>query len=155
MRIVEDSPDRLVLAHQPVWQALGSALALAVALAAALTTWSAGDELAPFLGAIGLAGLVAALFLLQRTTATLDRPRRQVTIHRRAVLRRTVTETPLAAVRRAEIQSRVPWFNRRLRKVHRPALELTDGNRVPLTRHYSEGPGPGRAVQAINRWLGA
>lgn len=156
MKIVEDSPDRLVLAHQPVGLTIGCALALALILAGSFVTWTEGDGLgARFLGAIGLAGLTAALFLLQRTTITLDRRKREVTIRRRAALRRSVTETPLAAVRRAEIQSRPPWFNRRLRKVHRPALELTDGRRLPLSRHYSEGTGAGRAVQTINRWLGA
>lgn len=156
MKIVEDSPDRLVLAHQPVGLTLGYALALALILAGGVVTWNQGDMLgARFLGALGLTGLVAALLHLQRTTVTLDRRQREVTIRRRAALRRTETGTPLAAVRRAEIQSRPPWFNRRLRKVHRPALELTDGKRLPLTPHYSEGPGAGRAVQAINRWLGA
>lgn len=156
MRIVEDTPERLVLHHHPRWLVLASALVLALILYAYLSTMNDGDQgLSHLIAGIGLAWLVAALVLIQRTRATFDRRSRQITIRRQAVLRRSVAELPFAAVRRAEIQSRVPWFNRRLRKVHRAALELTDGNRVPLSPHYSEGPGSGRAVQAINRWLRA
>jgi len=156
MRIVEETPDRLVLEDRPVLFALGYALAVLAMFAVALFAAQNGDLLeARALGVAGLLALIVALAIVRRTVVSLDGRQRQVTIRRSGVLRRTVAEVPLATVRGAEIQSRRPLFAKRLRKVHRPALTLTDGNQHVLVPLYASGPGAGRAVQAIRRWLEA
>ena len=169
MRVVENSPDRLVLRDIP----LGPGLALlAVALLPMLWGWAlarAGQGT----GGLFLIGIGVLIFLgcfgafVQMLTVRLDRPSDSAQITQTGLFGRRRTNHPLSDLTGATLQSTlikrkpgdmVGKSGRRLPpepRVWRAALVRRDGTQLPLTEAYGSERTAGAFAAALNGWFGA
>jgi hypothetical protein len=157
MRIIENSPERLLLVSQSVW---APAFFAVFALGMLTMAWFARAH-APVI-ALGLLGIGAALVLgmlgtWRTETAEFARVTRTATITIRSGFGTKADTVPLAAIRQAvAIRGR--------RNAHmtgalantdgRPSLELRrSAPTVPLTKAYLGQPAATEIVDAVNAWL--
>jgi hypothetical protein len=157
MKIVTDTPDRLVLGDRPL--AVGIMLVATILLlaAAGLATLFSGNWPA---GLMLLAGAGAfyvpfAVFVVQ-TVAVFDRPTGTGVLRRKSVRRQTEDSFPLTAIRIARLDRRERRENngRRTVRLARIALHLADGRTLHLPEAHVGGPAVPAAADALRRWLG-
>lgn len=165
MRILHQTPDRLVLELRPL-----ALLILCLGLAALFAAIGFGmpaliARLVPFAGAagqvpgIGLLGyaailpLLVAAVLLKTRRLTFDRNAGRVTLAARGLFGRSETSHDLAAFRGALLQR-----NRRAGNnstTYTALLHFADPiGTVPVTPYGTGGSEPARTVEAINDWFG-
>lgn len=155
MKVVLNTPDRLILRSRPVRLAAifggGTAIFAAVVLVKALAGNSDEAERA----ALPMVLLAAAFVVFVRETiATFDRAAGEVVIARRSVFGRSGTRLPLTDIRQARAEADPDKERTRSgRPLQRAVLVLTDGKVVPLTGAYSADPGTEEAVKAMKAWL--
>jgi hypothetical protein len=171
VRIVEQSPERLVLEIRPV-----ALMVMCVGLF--LLFFVLGFGMRPFLPAIaGLIGvpdmgrsalpgapgmtvlgyasvipLLVAVFLIKTRRLTFDRASGQVTLASRGLLGRGEKGYPLADLQGASLAAS---RSHNSGTTYRAVLHFAGAaGQVPVTPYSTSGPGPARSVDAINSWLG-
>lgn len=154
MKIAQDTPDELVIDNVP-WVTSVLLIAFTLVFVGAGISLLLGGEWAGGLLMGGLGGGLGAIGLAaftERTQMWADRRAGTVALRRRTLLGRSEEVRRLDEVERAVVEgSRTSKGS----SVYRPALELRSGLRLPLWQAYVSGQSAGRAVEAINRWLGA
>ncbi|QJF52647.1 hypothetical protein [Roseobacter ponti] len=158
MKIIEDTPDRLVFESRPVLFAfMAAAMALALT-AAAIGLFTSG---APGRGLLLTACLVLLavpmIFVTFERVRVIFDAREGICTLRRRNLRGDGTRThKLSTVIRAMVQTRKG--DGESSDAHRIALVIgadTAANRHPLTRFHVSGPAAETATDRINAWLRA
>jgi hypothetical protein len=157
MKIVTDTPDRLVLHDRPLAVGImlvGTMLLMAAAGLATLFSgnWPAGLML---LAGAGVFYVPFAVFVAQ-TVAVFDRPTGTGVLRRTSTRRQTEDSFPLAAIRTVRLDRRERRGNngRRTVRLARIALHLTDGRTLHLPEAHVGGPAVPAAAEALQRWLG-
>jgi hypothetical protein len=157
MRIRLNTPERLVLEDRPL--ALGLMLICVILLmaAAGLATlfagnWGAGLML---LAGAGVFYVPFAVFVVH-SVAVFDRQAGTGVLRRRSVRRTAEERFALDAVRAVRIDGRERRENngRRLVRLARIALHLTDGRVLHLPEAHVGGPDVPAAGEALRLWLG-
>lgn len=161
MRLVEDTPGRLVLEDRP-W-ILGSILAVAILF---FTMLALGLGQANLWLGLGM-GLGAVLFgaafvaFVRRVIVIFDRDAGAVVIRTASVLGQSQATHPLRDISGAGVETTVnrstSTNGSRLAsnsETHRCVLHLA-AQTVPLTEVSSSGDGAARTAEVINRWLAA
>jgi hypothetical protein len=158
MRVVENSPDRLVIEDNPVL--LGAFLAILILFFAAVALWTIGS--APLVAFAALTGAalmgVAFAAFVRRVFVAFDRAAGAVVIRTASIRRQTEVQLPLTDIAQAvvEVTTSLDDQNSSTPRtlMYRPALSLKDGRpNHPLVQVYSGGTGAARVVDAINDWL--
>jgi hypothetical protein len=171
MKLIEETPDRLVIELRPTGLvilcigmfALFFILGFGVNwFLPAMVEYSglpgsqSMDDLPqiPGMTILGLASflpLVVAILFLKTRRLEFDRKAGQVTIHSLGTLGKSAVTYPMATV-----QGAVQITNRAQdgRVAHRAALKLSGAKGiVPLTPYFTSGTGPEVTVNTINGWL--
>ncbi|MCF1707498.1 hypothetical protein L0V05_01580 [Tabrizicola sp. J26] len=169
MRVVENTPERLVLRDIPLGP--GAAL-LAVALLPMLWGWALARA-GQMTGGLFLIGFGVIIFLgcfgvfVQVLTVRLDRAADHAEITQTGIFGRRQTIHSLADLTGATLQStlirrkpgdRIGKAGRRLPpepRVWRTALVRRDGTHLPLTEAYGSQKTAGALAAALNGWFGA
>jgi hypothetical protein len=168
MRIVEQSPDRLVIDIRPVglmilclglfllFLFLGFGTGQIVSLFTGLTGFPNGSAIpAPSgFGLIGYASVIplsVAIFALKARRLTFDRMAGTLTIATRGVLGRGETRYPLADFRGASVAQSRSGNNG---TTYTAVLHFAD-QMVKVTPYGTSSSGPSRTATAINAWFGA
>ena len=171
MRIVEQTPDRLVLEILPValrvlcvglfllFFVLGFGIRLILPAIAGLTRMpemglSALPRM-PGMNVLGYASVIPLLvgvFLIKTRRLTFDRPSGKVTMASRGIMGRGEAAYPLADLQGATLAaSRSNGSG----TTYRAVMHFSGATgQVPVTPYSTSGPGPSRTVEAINGWLG-
>ncbi len=172
MRIVEQTPDRLVLEIRPValmvicvglfllFFVLGFGMRLFLPAIAGLmgmpdTPMLTNLPSVPGMNILGYASvipLLVAVFLIKTRRLTFDRSSGKVTVATRGLLGRGETGYPLADLQGASLAASRSGNSGTAYR----AVMLFSGptGQVPVTPYSTSGPGPARTVEAINGWLG-
>lgn len=154
MRILEESEDRLLLAHRP-W-----AIGLGIAAAFGLTAWTSASLFAdgdlPGGVMIGLGALLclgAGAVFVRPATLLLDRTSGQVTYREAGLLGSAARSRPLSGIAAAEI-ARGRWSaSPGAARGSRAILRADDGSVFTLASAHMSHRDAARAVAAVNRWL--
>lgn len=160
MKVLDQTPDRLLLEENPV--GLGVVLAIAVflplALAVVLLVQGSWFGLIPLAVAAFLA--VFLVLFVVRTRVLFDRPAGRVVIRVRRLTGGTAQVLPLADILAARVETSISRSSptdggtTTVSETHRTVL-LTQLGEVPLTTAYSAGDGAERMARTINDWLRA
>jgi hypothetical protein len=170
MRVVEQTPDRLVIEIRPVGLMVicvglfllffilgfGMRLVLPTLMALLGRPEMPGLSALPqgvgmnFLGYASVIPLLVAVFLLKTRRLTFDRGRGQIGIATRGLLGRGEKTWPLADFRGASLAASRSGTNG---TTYRAVLHF-GGETVQVTPYGTSGSGPARTVEAINGWLG-
>lgn len=172
MRIVEQSPDRMVLEVRPVglmivcvglfllFLVLGLGMRSFMSGFAGLAGFPAmpGLQTMPTIPGMNLLAyasvipLLIGVFLIKTRRATLDRRSGRVTLASRGVLGRGETTYPLSALQGASLEAS---RSEEGGTTYRAVLRFSEPSGfVPLAPYFTSGSGPSRTVNAINVWLG-
>jgi hypothetical protein len=158
MKILQETPERLVIEDRPVLLAL--ILVGMIVMTAAITLWllAEGDWTGLWLSLAPVGFAVAFVVFVVRVQATFDRAAGLVTIETASIRRRTHETLPLADLRGAEVQtyfSQVAGPGRKQTRMSRPVLRVAGAPEPrPLMESYTAGNGAADAAASINRWLG-
>lgn len=153
MRIIEQSPARLVVAHPPLWLGAATAGGAAVCGWVALGLARAGDAAgAAMIGAGAVLCAAGAWVLARPVRTTFDRAAGTVTVRPLGGAARVVALTQVAGAAAAPGRATMTPGDR---PGQRAALVLRDGTRVPLAPAHVTGRSAGRAAAAIAAWLAA
>jgi hypothetical protein len=170
MRVVEQTPDRLVIEIRPVglmilcvglfllFFVLGFGMRLFVPMIAELMGLDSFPGLSnlphvPGMNALGYASvipLLVAVFLIKTRRLTLDRQSGEVRVASRGVLGRAEKTYPLADLKGASLAAS---RSHNSGTTYRAVLNF-GAERVDVTPYGTSGSGPARTVEAINAWLG-
>lgn len=171
MRVIEQTADRLVLETRPIglmvlcvglfllFLVLGFGMRLFLpSIAGLMGMPDMGLSALPkvpgmtALGYVSVVPLLVAVFLIKTRRLTLDRPSDQITLATRGVLGGGKTTYPLADLQGASL---VAVRSGNSSTAHRAVLHFAGATgTLPVTPYATSGPGPARAVDAINSWLG-
>ncbi len=159
MKLIEETPARLVVEDRP-W-IIGTALTLGILLCLALAMGLYRESGWLTLG-FGLASLLlAVLFVVfvRRVIVIFDRDAQALVIRTRSLTGDSETTLALADVTGAEVETSRSTStsndgSRSVSVTHRPVLTTRTGP-VPLTQVYSSGSGAETIAAAVNRWLSA
>jgi hypothetical protein len=172
MKIVEQSESRLVLEARPVGMMIVCVGLFLTFLVLGFGMRSMAETFAGLAGVAGAEGLgiipeipgmtlmayasviplLVAVFLIKTRRVVLDRGTGQVTIASRGALGRREKSLPLASLQAASLAS---TRSDEGGTTYRCVLHFGgEAGPVPLTPYFTSGTGPGRAVTAINGWLG-
>lgn len=172
MRVIEQTPDRLVLEIRPValmvmciglfllFFVLGFGMRLFLPAITGLMGMPEMPGLsaipkAPGMNVLGYASvipLLVAVFLIKTRRLTFDRPSGQVTVASRGLLGRGEKGYPLADLQGASLAAS---RSNNSGTTYRAVMQFARATgQVPVTPYSTNGPGPARTVDAINGWLG-
>lgn len=172
MRIVEQTPDRLVLEIRPVglmllcvglfllFFALGFGMRLVLPALAGLVGMPQTPKLTnlpsvPGMNALGYASvipLLVAVFLIKTRRLSFDRASGVISLASRGLLGRGEKTYPLEAFQGATLAAS---RSNNSGTTYRAVLQFSGTTgQVPVTPYSTSGPGPSRTVEAINSWLG-
>ena len=159
MKLIEETPARLVVEDRP-W-IIGTALTLGILLCLALAMGLFRESGWLTLG-FGLASLLlAVLFVVfvRRVIVIFDRDAQALVIRTRGLTGDSETTLALADVTGAEVETSRSTStsndgSRSVSVTHRPVLTTRTGP-IPLTQIYSSGSGAETIAAAVNRWLSA
>ncbi len=156
MQIVRDTPDQLIIANRPLAIGVGITLFILIFAAAGLIIATEEPWFGLLFGGTGvLLGGGAFAAFVRRTQVILDRSRGEIIIRRRSVFGYGETVLPLAPLTGAELQTtRSSTPDGRGTTLYRPVLMLGAGPH-PIMQSYTNGTGPKKLVDAVNRWLDA
>lgn len=151
MRIVTQTPERLVIEHRPrslmLLIAALSVVLLAIGVELALSGCGFVGLLVALLGLVG-AGAVQFEFL-SHSSVTFDRASGIVCILWQDEAGEMRRDVPLSAIHGAQMQ--------RIRSHEGPAIDrvalVTGGKPVPLTRAFHDSAAPTQITAAINDWI--
>ena len=146
MKITKNTPDQLIIDHQPWGWGIGIAAFVLTLVAAGIATLGQGEL---FVGVILLlfavfAGVVFRLIVV-RNQMFFHAPLGIVEFRKRKIKSDSKKQFLLSDIKGATVQS--------LSKTHRVALVLNDGTEQPFTNAYFSGDGAQRAADAITVWL--
>ena len=157
MKLIEETPARLVVEDRP-W-IIGTALTLGILLCLALAMGLFRESGWLTLG-FGLASLLlVVLFVVfvRRVIVIFDRDAQALVIRTRSLTGDSETTLALADVTGAEVETSRSTStsndgSRSVSVTHRPVLTTRTGP-IPLTQVYSSGSGAETIAAAVNRWL--
>ncbi|WP_298974758.1 hypothetical protein [uncultured Roseobacter sp.] len=156
MKILIDTPDRLVIESRPILLSLALVAMILVLLYAAFSAYSA-EEIgkAFFILVITIVLMGPSLwFAVERVQVVFDRRAQTCSLHKRRMSGDERQTHPLSDVTRAMIQTRKGDHDNA--DTHRIALVLGADRlekRHGLTQSYRSGPQAEKVVQRINAWL--
>lgn len=155
MKVLANTPDRLILERRPWILAISILLFTLVFVAIGLSQVASGQILGSLAFGLGggLVGFIGFWAFVRRTQVILDRGYGTVTIRRRSLFGFTQEVYPLDEVTGAEVETSSGGDT----DTHRPALALdgqTGPRRVPLVQVYVSGRSAERVVATIQDWLG-
>lgn len=158
MKILEHTPDRLVIEENPVL--LGCILAIAILIPAAIglaMLASGGLDGFWMLGVAAFFGIPFVVFL-RRVRVIFDRSAGTVIIRTASLLGQSEAHAALADIRKIEVETSISQSDSQGRQnsvsyTHRAVLHLPD-RVVPLTEVYSGGNGAELTAETIRLWLG-
>jgi len=172
MRVIEQTPERLVLEIRPValmvmciglfllFFVLGFGMRLFLPSITGLMGMPEMPGLsaipkAPGMNVLGYASvipLLVAVFLIKTRRLTFDRISGKVTVASRGMLGRGETSYPLADLQGASLAAS---RSNNSSTTYRAVMQFSGTTgQVPVTPYSTSGPGPARTVDAINSWLG-
>ncbi|WP_299778808.1 hypothetical protein [uncultured Roseobacter sp.] len=156
MRILTDTPDRLVIEHRPLLLALALVALTLLLLYAAMASYAEGDTgKALFVLAVTLLLMGPSFwFAVERVQVIFDRRARTYTLRKRRLAGDQFETHPLDTVTRAMVQTHKG--NHEDPDCHRVALVLGADrleNRHGLTHSYRSGQQARQVVGRINAWL--
>lgn len=158
MKVLEQSPDRLVIEENPVL--LGCILAIAILIPAAIGLTMLASGSLQGLWMLGVAAFLGIPFVvfLRRVRVILDRSAGTVIIRTASLLGQSEQQLDIADIRKVEVETSVNRSassngRRSTSYTHRVVLHLPD-RVVPLTEVFSGGDGAEKAAEAIRAWLG-
>lgn len=159
MRVLEISPQRLVLEDRPM--VLGIILAVVIVLLAFLALVTARESGWIALALTLMAALFAGAFVLfvRKVTVIFDREVGVVVIASKSVMGQKESSRPLSDLARASVETSISRSTSSnggratTSRTHRTVLHFGDET-VPLTLVFSGGDRADRAARAINDWLG-
>ena len=172
MRVVEQTPERLVLEIRPValmvmciglfllFFVLGFGMRLFLPAITGLMGMPEMPGLptipkAPGMNVLGYASvipLLVAVFLIKTRRLTFDRTSGKVTVAGSGVFGRSETSYPLADLQGASLAAS---RSNNSSTTYRAVMQFSGTTgQVPVTPYSTNGPGPARTVDAINSWLG-
>lgn len=158
MKILIDTPEKLVLGHRPVAWSLALVAGTLLLVYAGMDTLAQGETFKAalcFISAVGLMG-PALWFFVERVEVVLDGRQKRCTIRRRRMSGDRTEQHSLASITRAMVQTHKGSDEHA--DTHRVALVIgadTLANRHGLTRSYASGPQAANTVTRINDWLRA
>jgi hypothetical protein len=157
MKVLQDTPDRLILDETPWLIALLLAGFVLVFVGTGLFIMSESLLFGLAFGGFGgIVGCVIMAVMVERLQIIFDRPAGTVTIRRKSLLRRySQVSHVLDNLSHAELETTVSSKGDTLA---RAVLILSRGmsaGRHPLSATYSNLSGPPQMVAAINTWLGS
>lgn len=157
MKVIEDTPGRLVLEDRP-WL-LGSVLIIGILifLALAMGTYDVSIWLGIGFGLASLLLAVCFVAFVRRVLVLFDRSAGALVIRTRSLMGQGEKTLALSDVTGAEVEtSRSTSTNNdggtSISITHRPVLATRSGP-VPLTQVFSSGNGAEEIASAINAWL--
>ena len=160
MKIVENTPSRLVLEHRPVALSAGLILITLATLAYAVVLFARGNDAGVIFLVFALSPPVFAYFFLETRRITFDRAKGTVTLSFRAPrASRGQTE---AIPPDAKVVVQRPGPTPEARQVPeegapgvptRAVLIREGGEEVPLGEGYSKGPEAFQVMLVVNAWL--
>ena len=156
MKIMTDTPERLVLEHRPLLLALLLVMLTLMLIYATMAAYAEGDTgKAFFTLAVTVVLMVPSFwFGIERVQVIFDRREKTCTVRKRRLSGDLFETHPLDTVTRAMLQTHKG--NRDDPDSHRVALVLGADrleNRHGLTHSYRSGPRAQKVVQRINAWL--
>lgn len=156
MKILTDTPDRLVIEHRPILLAAALVAMTLLLLYASMAAFAEGDPgKAVFVLVVTALLMVPSFwFAVERVQVTFDRTAQTLTLRKRRLNGERFETHPLGDVTRAMLQTRKGDHD--TADCHRVALVLGADrleNRHGLTRSYRSGPQAEKVVQRINAWL--
>lgn len=156
MKVLHDTPDRLILDETPWLIALLLAGFVLVFVGAGLFIMSENLLFGLAFGGFGgIVGCVVMAVMVERLQIIFDRTAGTVTIRRKSMRRYTQVSHALDNLSHAELETTVSSKGDTLA---RAVLILSRGmsaGRHPLNATYSNLSGPPQMVAAINTWLGS
>jgi hypothetical protein len=153
MRVTRDTPDELVLDYAP-WVPMTIILVLLVVfLGAGMAALAKRAVLQGLMfGGIGTVACGGALYAFaERRQLWLSRQTGTATLRCRSFRGLTERQVALADVAGALLEQ--GGRAKGGRPLQRPGLRLKGGGRMDIIEPFMTGPGPERAVTAINAWL--
>jgi hypothetical protein len=157
MKLIEDTPARLVVEDRP-W-IIGTALTLSIllCLALAMGLYRESGWLTLGFGLASLLLVVLFVVFVRRVIVIFDRDARALVIRTRSLTGDSKTALALADVTGAEVETSRSTStsndgSRSVSVTHRPVLTTRTGP-IPLTQVYSSGSGAETIAAAVNRWL--
>ena len=156
VKIVTDTPDRLVLEYRPWMLSLGLAGLCVFMMWVALDAWNSGDKGTAGLVLVIIAGLLgpALWFATERVQVVFDRREGHCILRRKRLTGCHTESHPLARITRAMVQTHKGGQDDP--DSHRVALVIGPDsleNRHGLTRSYRSGNGADETVSRVNAWL--
>ena len=152
MKIVENTPDRLILGNTPWLLGLSMIAVILIFVGLGLNLVISGEILPGVMFAVvggGLGGLAFVGFV-RRTQLVLDAPGDTVTLRSRSMLGYKLREFRLSEVDSAFAEAP---SDSDTKGVYRPVLLLKSAERVPILLAFTSGRGARVAAQAINDWM--
>lgn len=156
MKVTRDTPEQLILAETPWLLGVTLVLFILFFVGAGLLVVADGELLGLlFAGMGGGLGFGAFAVFVVRVQVIFDRVEGVVVMRSRSVFGYTEVRHDLADLDGAVLEETTGSKGGPL---YRPTLVFARGmsaGRHPVVTAYTNGRGPGRAVEAINRWLAA
>lgn len=156
MKITRDTPDQLIIADVPWLLGIGLIIFILTFAGIGLAVFLQGEWMGLlFLLIGGGIGLLAFAAFVRRVQVICDRVAGTVTIRRKSLFGYSEVQHDLRHLSKAVLESTTGSKGGTL---YRPVLVLDGGmskGRHPIVEAYTNMSGPGRAVDAVNSWLGA
>lgn len=159
MRVLETTPNRLILEDRPVALAVILGLVILFLLFLALATF--GESLWLGFALLFMAALFggAMVIFVRRVIVLLDRDTGTISINTTSLLGRSEATHPLAQLSRASVETQISRSTSsnggRSATSHTHRTVLHFGSEVvPLTMVHTAGDSADRMATAINGWLG-
>ena len=150
MKIIEDTPDRLVVEDRPILIGLILTVSLVFSVYLIFVGYSEGRMFLLFAMLFFAAGaLLAFLTVVKRTRLVLDRTSGRMILRVASSRKTDETREPLKSVNRAVVQETHSTDSRGSRIV----LTFEGRKSLPLTNHFSGGTAPEHVVDRINAFL--
>ena len=152
MKILYNTPERLIVEHKPVWIAVFITLFSLIFIAVGLLMTRETLFGLVFVGVGLFFGVVFSLVFVKRTQVIFDRTAQTVELRRKSLQRYTRRDWDLRHFERAMVQSTTSDEGT---KMYRPTLVFSggmDAGKHPIVSSYQSGKGAQRLVDAINGW---
>ena len=153
MKVVLNTPDRLIIDSRPVWPGLLAMTFIMVGVAIGWNMTLEQDDPTGILIAVPFVGMGTLAFwaFVRRAQIIFDRKKGTIDIRRKSIMAHTRITHALSDFERADVETSQSSGA----ATHRAVLILFTGisaGRHPVTQAHYSGPGAQRIADAINAW---